>query len=258
MKTRDKSYTIAGLILQATTLFIAAMTVYLDALSMADWVFTRGFTYLASLSLLGIGLFAIMLAYRHHSSILETNTLKIWGGFHVFGLLFFIIPLSSALISTISPHVIIAHLVPLLILLIPPVLIIAAAQKEILEVLLNEPGFYETSKQKITTDLFDVPILKQIAVILLEMLNEKPSVSLTEILARVESVEAGNLVVELAESGEKKGNFQTRLNGALEALQQYQQHKEKSDIKSIKDEKKFLERFIKNTGRRNPRNMGMT
>ena len=130
MKIRDRSYTIAGLILQATTLFIAAMTVYLDALSMANWVFTRGFTYLASLSLLGIGLVAIMLAYRHHSSTLETNTLKIWGGFHVFGLLSFIIPLSSALISTISPHVIIAHLVPLLILLIPPVLIIAAAQKE--------------------------------------------------------------------------------------------------------------------------------
>ena len=135
---------------------------------------------------------------------------------------------------------------------------IAAAQKEILEVLLNEPGFYKISKQEITTDLFDVPILKQIAVILLEMLNEKPSVSLAEILARVESVEAGNLVVELAESGEKKGNFQTRLNGALEAIQQYKQHKKKSDIKSIKDEKKFLERFIENAGRRNPRNMGMT
>jgi len=135
---------------------------------------------------------------------------------------------------------------------------IAAAQKEILEVLLNEPGLYETSKQKITTDLFDVPILIQIAVILLEMLNEKPSISLTEILARVESVEAGNLIVQLAESGEKKGNFQTRLNGALEAIQQYRQHKKKSDIKSIKDENKFLERFIENAGRRNPRNMGMT
>lgn len=135
---------------------------------------------------------------------------------------------------------------------------IAAAQKEILEVLLNEPGLYETSKQKITTDLFDVPILIQIAVILLEMLNEKPSVSLAEILARVESVEAGNLIVQLAESGEKKGNFQTRLNGALEAIQQYRQHKKKSDINSIKDENKFLERFIENAGRRNPRNMGMT
>jgi DNA primase len=135
---------------------------------------------------------------------------------------------------------------------------IAAAQKEILEVLLNEPDLYETSKQKITTDLFDIPILIQIAVILLEMLNEKPSVSLAEILARVESVEAGNLIVQLAESGEKKGNFQTRLNGALEAIQQYRQHKKKNDIKSIKDENKFLERFIENAGRRNPRNMGMT
>ena len=39
----------------------------------------------------------------------------------------------------------------------------AAAQKEILEVLLNEPGLFHAVEQDITEDLFDVPILSRIA-----------------------------------------------------------------------------------------------
>ena len=39
----------------------------------------------------------------------------------------------------------------------------AVAQRELLEVLLNEPKLFEIVKQKITPNIFDVPILSQIA-----------------------------------------------------------------------------------------------
>ena len=134
----------------------------------------------------------------------------------------------------------------------------AVAQREILEVLLNEPKLFETVKRKITAKVFDVPILRQIAAMLFEMLSTKPEACLAEILARAESVETGSLIVQLAQSGEQKGNFQSRLTGALDAIQRYQAQKKKSEIKAIEDQTKFLQRFFENTEKQNPRNIGMT
>jgi DNA primase len=134
----------------------------------------------------------------------------------------------------------------------------AVAQREILEVLLNEPKLFETVKRKITAKVFDVPILRQIAAMLFEMLSTKPEACLAEILARAESVETGSLIVQLAQSGEQKGNFKSRLTGALDAIQRYQAQKKKSEIKAIEDQTKFLRRFFENTEKQNPRNIGMT
>ena len=133
----------------------------------------------------------------------------------------------------------------------------AAAQREILEVLLNEPKLFETVKQKITVKDFDVPILKQIATILFETLNANIEARLTEILAKAESVEAGGVIVELAQAGEEKGNFQSRLTGALDAIQRYQAQKRKSEIKTIEDQTQFLQRYSEITEKENPHNVGM-
>ena len=134
----------------------------------------------------------------------------------------------------------------------------AVAQREILEVLLNEPKLFEIVKQKITDEVFDVPILRQIAAILFETLSTDPGASLAEILARAESVEAGSLIVELAQSGEQKGNFNSRLTGALQAVHRYQAQKDKSKIKAIEDQTQFLRRFSEATGKQNPHSIGMT
>ena len=134
----------------------------------------------------------------------------------------------------------------------------AVAQREILEVLLNEPKLFETVKQKITAEAFDVPILKQIAAILFEILSTEPQIRLAEVLARAESPEAASLIVELAQSGEQKGNFKPRLTGALEAIRRYQAQKKRNRIKAIEDQTQYLRRFSENTARRNPHNIGMT
>ncbi len=134
----------------------------------------------------------------------------------------------------------------------------AVAQREILEVLLNEPKMFEAVKQKITAEAFDVPILRQIAVILFEMLSAEPQISLAEVLAGAESPETASLIVELARSGEQKGNFKPRLTGALEAIQRYQTQKKKSRIKAIEDQTQYLRRFSENTAGQNPYSVGMT
>ena len=133
----------------------------------------------------------------------------------------------------------------------------AKAQREVLEVLLNEPKLFEIVKQKITADIFDVPISRQIAEILFDTLNTNIDTSLTEILAETESVELGSSLVELTQAGEEKGNFLARLTGALDVIERYQAQKQNSRIKTIEDPRQFLRNAYENTGKENPHNVGM-
>jgi len=132
----------------------------------------------------------------------------------------------------------------------------ATAQREVLEVLLNEPKLFEIVKQKITADLFDVPILRQAAAILFETLNTNIDASLSQILAGTESVELGKSLVELTQAGEEKGNFQARLTGALDTIERYQV-KKNSRIKTINEPEQYLREVYENTGKENPHNVGM-
>jgi DNA primase len=133
----------------------------------------------------------------------------------------------------------------------------AAAQRELLEVLLNEPKLFEIVKQKITVDLFDVPILRQAAAVVFETLDNDMEASLSRILANTESVELGKSMVELFQIGEEKGNFQSRLKGALDTIERYRARKQNGQIKTIKDQKQFLRKVYENTAKENPHNVGM-
>jgi DNA primase len=133
----------------------------------------------------------------------------------------------------------------------------AEAQREILEVLLNEPKLFKIVKRKISADIFDVPILRQTAEILFEKLNADTDISLNRILAEVESVELGNSIVELSQAGEKKGNFQSRLKGALDTIERYKTQKQGAKIEAIEDPEQFLRKVHESTGKENPHNLGM-
>ena len=133
----------------------------------------------------------------------------------------------------------------------------ATAQQELLEVLLNEPKLFETVKQKITADLFDIPILRQAAALLFETFRTEPQASLTTVLAGTESVELGNTLVQLAQAGEEKGNYKPRLNGAMDVIQRHQRQRKKSEIKATGNQKQFLRRVCENTDKKNPHNIGM-
>ena len=132
----------------------------------------------------------------------------------------------------------------------------AAAQREVLEVLLNEPGLFEAARGKITVESFDVPILAQAAAILFEVLEGNGDASLSAILARTESVELGNCVMELAAAGEEKGNFEARLEGALGTIERRRAQRQNGRGESVEDQKEYLRRVHENAGR-NPHSVGM-
>ena len=136
--------------------------------------------------------------------------------------------------------------------------LLAAAQRELLEILLNAPNLLETVKQKLTSENFDVPILRQTADVLFEVLKNEPEAPLAVILARAESVELGRCIVELAGAGEEKGNFQARLDGALNVMQRYGKQIKVSEIKEKQGQRKFLQNLCENAGKQNPHSLGMT
>ncbi|MFQ6036409.1 MAG: DNA primase [Sedimentisphaerales bacterium] len=132
----------------------------------------------------------------------------------------------------------------------------ATAQREVLEVLLNEPKLFELVKQKISVDHFDEPMLKQIAAILFEALNTDIKSPLKTIVARAESVGLGGAVVELAQAGEQKGNFESRLIGAVEVWQRCQAQK-KNQLKVTKDQTEYLRCVSADAAKQNRHNLGM-
>jgi len=134
------------------------------------------------------------------------------------------------------------------------------AQREILEVLLCEPNLFELVKGKITADMFDEPILNQISTALFETLESKNFGSenlLTKVLAKIESTGAGSLVVKLADTGRRKGNFHRRLDGAIEAMQRYRARLQAADITAVEDKRRYLRKVLENTGKENRHNIGM-
>jgi DNA primase len=94
----------------------------------------------------------------------------------------------------------------------------AAAQREILEVLINQPGLFRTREHEISESLFDVPVLQAAARALLDALACEEDASLNSVLARTESVQVAECLVELQRVGEKKGNYHSRLTDALAVL----------------------------------------
>ncbi|MHC4507873.1 MAG: DNA primase [Planctomycetota bacterium] len=135
----------------------------------------------------------------------------------------------------------------------------AAAQRETLEVLLNEPALYDSVKRKITADAFDVPLLKQVAAVLFETLDADANASLNQILARTESVELGNCVMELAQAGQAKGNFEVRLAGAMESIARYTApgQEQAGRVKTVEDQRQYLRRIHRDKGRENRHSVGM-
>ncbi len=137
----------------------------------------------------------------------------------------------------------------------------AIAQREVLEVLLNKPRLFEAVKQKISAGDFDVPILRQIAEIMFETLSADGDASIEAVLANTVNAEAVKLsgaIVDLAQVGQQKGNFESRLAGAMEVLQQCKARKVKDQLKATKDHAEFLRLVSENTTRQNRHSLGMT
>ena len=109
---------------------------------------------------------------------------------------------------------------------------LAKAQSEILDVLLNEPRLYSEVVGKVTTEDFDVPVLRQTAEVLFGCLEDGREITLAGLLQGIESKQAGSALIHLAETGEKKGNYQKRLQDALGVVQNHRRNSRKDSIKA--------------------------
>ena len=149
----------------------------------------------------------------------------------------------------------------------------AAVQKEILEVILNEPRFYRQIRGKIEPDAFDVPLLKQTAQLLFQMCDATTDVTLDRVLASAESIELAMCITDLAQAGDEKGNLEKRLNDALAVFARHApqaaptpagpEPARSADPDACpesrqKNEKDFLKRIYENARKDNPHNVGMT
>jgi DNA primase len=136
--------------------------------------------------------------------------------------------------------------------------LLAGAQREILEVLLNEPRLFELVGRRITVDDFDVPILKQVAAIVFETLSAGGKLSVSEMLARIESQDLAKCVVELQMVGQRKGNFRERLADALNIMEKGKFQTQPAGIDQVEDKGRLLRRSCTGIGKENPHSIGMT
>jgi len=135
----------------------------------------------------------------------------------------------------------------------------ARAQREILEVLLNEPKLFESVAAKVTVEDFDDKILREIAEVVFESLGKNEKASLKTLLSRLESVQAGSAIVDMAQAGAEKGNFKDRLEQALNVVADHIQDIAKSRMKSTlsDDDTESLRKINEILPRTNRRNPGM-
>jgi len=133
----------------------------------------------------------------------------------------------------------------------------ATAQREILEVLLNESRFFDSIKEKFSVEIFDVPVLRQIADILFEHYSRQRDVTLASVLSTVESAQLGSYIVMLAEAGEKKGNYKKMLNGAIEVIEKRLEKNKVVPPVNIEQQSRFLKSITNNVGKDNRHNVGM-
>jgi hypothetical protein len=133
----------------------------------------------------------------------------------------------------------------------------AGAQREIIEVLLNRPRLLDPNQNDLSLDDFDVPALRQIAQVLFEGIAGGADDPVQDVINSVDSVEMGNLVVELMQTGNKKGNFEARFAAALRAIEGFRAGSGKPSITDASDHERYLRDLAESAQKQDLRNTGM-
>lgn len=133
----------------------------------------------------------------------------------------------------------------------------AAAQREVLEVLLNEPALFHDRREEVSESLFSVPALRQIAEVLFNALRSDDGFSLPGLLARIESVSLAEGLVALQAAGEEKGNYASRLADALEVLGRYRKDSQTMGLDPEGNEVRAVAEGDRDRPRQNPHSLGL-
>ena len=139
-----------------------------------------------------------------------------------------------------------------------------AAYKDILEVLICEPGYIASLQDILKPEEFEPDEFRQIAQALWEsydLLGEE--MNLQDILAAVENPKLADIIIHLQKEGESKGNFAKTLEESVKCLQDYKRaevakqieanlEKEGISEEQMDEQLQMLYEQLKNTVRRIP------
>lgn len=113
------------------------------------------------------------------------------------------------------------------------------SQQEVLEVLLNRQDLFEKVRQIIpNAEDITEPILQQIARRLWVCLEKNDEVPLAEILAGCESPQLCEKILNLAERGEVRGNYEVILEGALGNIERIRRQQANQELRVVFDKAK--------------------
>ncbi|OQA02490.1 MAG: hypothetical protein BWY69_01070 [Planctomycetes bacterium ADurb.Bin401] len=127
------------------------------------------------------------------------------------------------------------------------------AQAEIIEVILNEPRLFESAAKRVKADDFEKAEMRDAWRLIEQTIDENVEFTLATLLAKTESEQLAGLIVKLSDNGQDMDTLRRRLNGAIEALNEYRQKKD-ANYKKIKDDEilKRISAIKARTDRRNP------
>ena len=108
----------------------------------------------------------------------------------------------------------------------------AKAQHEIIEVLVSSPGLYRKVSAVMKAEDFTVPVLREIAAPLFEMLESDREFDLLELMGRIESTTTSGVLAAMSDIGNSKGDVRKRITGAVAAVEKYMYEDRHNRIKT--------------------------
>ncbi len=120
---------------------------------------------------------------------------------------------------------------------------LAKAQRGIIEVLVCAPNLYSKVSVVMKAEDFSVPVLREIAVPLFEMLESNREFDFLELLGRIESTDASGVLVGMSEVGNAKGDVRKRLKDYLALIESHMhegQHNRKIMAMKSENEDEYL------------------
>ena len=105
-----------------------------------------------------------------------------------------------------------------------------AAYRELLEVLICEPGYVGQLPETVKPSDFEPEPFAKIAHCLWRAYEELGEVALRDVLSMVEEVELADMITELHRQGINRGNFAETVEGAVRCLEDYRREQQASDI----------------------------
>ncbi len=93
------------------------------------------------------------------------------------------------------------------------------ALREILEVLLNEPGYYEQACESFDAERFEDPVLRAVGKTVSEMAQEFGEFDVGEVIVRLEEPEYARVITDLHHAGQARQNYARTIESACRRIQ---------------------------------------